>query len=121
MHGRRGCSRLLMLEARDACSGPTARNGEHITPPLYHNYLQGYSRRTLHSDCTQCTTHSLSLHPHPVGISTPNMLFILPMNGRPISSRGCGKKIGPRTRPYDCTAASIADGSVHCCLCYNQG
>ncbi len=40
-------------------------------------------------------TYSLSLHPHPVGISTPNMSSILPMNGHPISSRGCGKKIGP--------------------------
>ncbi|SJL05197.1 uncharacterized protein ARMOST_08563 [Armillaria ostoyae] len=28
-----------MLEARDACSGATTRNGGHITPPLYHDYL----------------------------------------------------------------------------------
>ncbi|KAJ7115955.1 FAD dependent oxidoreductase [Mycena epipterygia] len=30
---------VVMLEARDACSGATARNGGHITPPLYHDYL----------------------------------------------------------------------------------
>ncbi|KAJ8501749.1 hypothetical protein ONZ45_g12023 [Pleurotus djamor] len=30
--------RVVMLEARDACSGATARNGGHITPPLYHDY-----------------------------------------------------------------------------------
>ncbi|KAG9223281.1 hypothetical protein CCMSSC00406_0000030 [Pleurotus cornucopiae] len=30
--------RVIMLEARDACSGATARNGGHITPPLYHDY-----------------------------------------------------------------------------------
>ncbi|KAG9314934.1 FAD dependent oxidoreductase [Chiua virens] len=29
---------LLMLEARDACSGATGRNGGHISPPLYHDY-----------------------------------------------------------------------------------
>ncbi|KAJ7224226.1 nucleotide-binding domain-containing protein [Mycena pura] len=29
---------VVMLEARDACSGATARNGGHITPPLYHDY-----------------------------------------------------------------------------------
>ncbi|KAK0456960.1 hypothetical protein EV421DRAFT_1755804, partial [Armillaria borealis] len=28
-----------MLDGRDACSGATARNGGHITPPLYHHYL----------------------------------------------------------------------------------
>ncbi|KAJ6591583.1 FAD dependent oxidoreductase, partial [Mycena vulgaris] len=31
--------RVIMLEARDACSGATARNGGHITPLLYHDYL----------------------------------------------------------------------------------
>ncbi|KAJ7765416.1 nucleotide-binding domain-containing protein [Mycena maculata] len=30
---------IVMLEARDACSGATGRNGGHITPPLYHDYL----------------------------------------------------------------------------------
>ncbi|KAF4605698.1 hypothetical protein EYR40_004487 [Pleurotus pulmonarius] len=30
--------RVIMLEARDTCSGATARNGGHITPPLYHDY-----------------------------------------------------------------------------------
>jgi glycine/D-amino acid oxidase-like deaminating enzyme len=30
--------KVLMLEARDVCSGATARNGGHITPPLYHDY-----------------------------------------------------------------------------------
>ncbi|KAJ7612451.1 FAD dependent oxidoreductase [Mycena polygramma] len=30
---------IVMLEARDACSGATARNGGHITPPLFHDYL----------------------------------------------------------------------------------
>ncbi|KAG1727309.1 FAD dependent oxidoreductase [Suillus lakei] len=29
---------VLMLEARDACSGATGRNGGHISPPLYHDY-----------------------------------------------------------------------------------
>ncbi|KAF8913663.1 FAD dependent oxidoreductase [Mucidula mucida] len=29
---------VMMLEARDVCSGATARNGGHITPPLYHDY-----------------------------------------------------------------------------------
>ncbi|KAL0950489.1 hypothetical protein HGRIS_007300 [Hohenbuehelia grisea] len=32
--------RIVMLEARDACSGATARNGGHITPPLYHDYAE---------------------------------------------------------------------------------
>ncbi|KAJ7442267.1 FAD dependent oxidoreductase [Mycena latifolia] len=31
--------KVVMLEARDACSGATARNGGHITPLLYHDYL----------------------------------------------------------------------------------
>ncbi|KAI6039222.1 FAD dependent oxidoreductase [Pisolithus marmoratus] len=30
--------RVLMLEARDACSGATGRNGGHISPPLYHDW-----------------------------------------------------------------------------------
>ncbi|KAF7292844.1 FAD-dependent protein [Mycena indigotica] len=30
--------RVVMLEARDACSGATARNGGHITPNLYNDY-----------------------------------------------------------------------------------
>ncbi|THH10585.1 hypothetical protein EW145_g1235 [Phellinidium pouzarii] len=30
---------VLMLEARDACSGATGRNGGHVKPPLYHDYL----------------------------------------------------------------------------------
>ncbi|KAF9014268.1 FAD dependent oxidoreductase-domain-containing protein [Cyathus striatus] len=30
---------VVMLEARDTCSGATARNGGHITPWLYHDYL----------------------------------------------------------------------------------
>ncbi|KAG1740795.1 FAD dependent oxidoreductase [Suillus paluster] len=29
---------VLVLEARDACSGATGRNGGHISPPLYHDY-----------------------------------------------------------------------------------
>ncbi|TFK71733.1 DAO-domain-containing protein [Pluteus cervinus] len=29
---------VVMLEARDLCSGATGRNGGHITPPLYHDY-----------------------------------------------------------------------------------
>ncbi|KAI6107934.1 FAD dependent oxidoreductase [Pisolithus sp. B1] len=31
-------ARVLMLEARDACSGATGRNGGHISPPLYHDW-----------------------------------------------------------------------------------
>ncbi|KAH7910150.1 FAD dependent oxidoreductase [Hygrophoropsis aurantiaca] len=30
--------KVLMLDARDACSGATGRNGGHITPPLHHDY-----------------------------------------------------------------------------------
>ncbi|KAJ7504389.1 nucleotide-binding domain-containing protein [Mycena galericulata] len=30
---------VVMLEARDACSGATARNGGHISPLLYHDYF----------------------------------------------------------------------------------
>lgn len=29
---------VVMLEAHDACSGATGRNGGHINPPLYHDY-----------------------------------------------------------------------------------
>ncbi|CAL1696967.1 unnamed protein product [Somion occarium] len=32
--------RIVMLEARDICSGATARNGGHINPPLYHDYSE---------------------------------------------------------------------------------
>ncbi|PBK60005.1 hypothetical protein ARMSODRAFT_966397 [Armillaria solidipes] len=34
-----GSLEVVMLEAKDACSGATVRNGGHITPPLYHDYL----------------------------------------------------------------------------------
>lgn len=30
---------VLMIEARDACSGATGRNGGHVKPPLHHDYL----------------------------------------------------------------------------------
>ncbi|KAG1794184.1 FAD dependent oxidoreductase [Suillus plorans] len=30
--------RVVMLEARDVCSGATGRNGGHISPPLHHDY-----------------------------------------------------------------------------------
>ncbi|OCH94234.1 FAD dependent oxidoreductase [Obba rivulosa] len=33
-------TRVVMLEARDACSGATGRNGGHINPPLYHDYRE---------------------------------------------------------------------------------
>ncbi|KAH7910011.1 FAD dependent oxidoreductase-domain-containing protein [Hygrophoropsis aurantiaca] len=29
---------VVMLEARETCSGATGRNGGHINPPLYHDY-----------------------------------------------------------------------------------
>jgi len=29
---------VVMLEARDVCSGATGRNGGHVNPPLYHDY-----------------------------------------------------------------------------------
>ncbi|KAI0307404.1 FAD dependent oxidoreductase [Multifurca ochricompacta] len=32
--------RVLVLEARDVCSGATGRNGGHINPPLFHDYAQ---------------------------------------------------------------------------------
>ncbi|VDC07026.1 unnamed protein product [Peniophora sp. CBMAI 1063] len=31
--------KVLMLEARAACSGATGRNGGHVNPPLFHDYL----------------------------------------------------------------------------------
>ncbi|TFK57733.1 FAD dependent oxidoreductase [Heliocybe sulcata] len=33
-----GSLTIVMLEAREACSGATARNGGHINPPLWHDY-----------------------------------------------------------------------------------
>ncbi|PBK60027.1 hypothetical protein ARMSODRAFT_1069247, partial [Armillaria solidipes] len=33
-----GSMEVGMLEARDACSGATVRNGRHIMPTLYHDY-----------------------------------------------------------------------------------
>lgn len=30
--------RIVMLEAREVCSGATGRNGGHIKPPLHHDY-----------------------------------------------------------------------------------
>lgn len=36
---REGPPRVVMLEARDACSGATARNGGHISPVLYQDYI----------------------------------------------------------------------------------
>ncbi|KAL6301008.1 FAD dependent oxidoreductase [Sparassis latifolia] len=32
--------KVVMLEARDVCSGATARNGGHINAPLYHDYSE---------------------------------------------------------------------------------
>ncbi|KAI0757542.1 FAD dependent oxidoreductase [Daedaleopsis nitida] len=32
--------KIVMLEAREACSGATARNGGHINPPLYHDHAE---------------------------------------------------------------------------------
>ncbi len=34
-----GSLEVVMLEARDAYSGPTAQNGGHITPLRHHDYL----------------------------------------------------------------------------------
>ncbi|KAF7329921.1 FAD-dependent protein [Mycena kentingensis (nom. inval.)] len=31
-------TRVVMLEAREACSGATGRNGGHLTPDLFHDY-----------------------------------------------------------------------------------
>ncbi|KIJ08161.1 hypothetical protein PAXINDRAFT_89294 [Paxillus involutus ATCC 200175] len=38
-HAEGHAPKLVMLEARDACSGATGRNGGHISPPLYHDYI----------------------------------------------------------------------------------
>ncbi|KIK93832.1 hypothetical protein PAXRUDRAFT_828573 [Paxillus rubicundulus Ve08.2h10] len=38
-HAEGHAPRLVMLEAREACSGATGRNGGHISPPLYHDYM----------------------------------------------------------------------------------
>ncbi|KAI0358848.1 FAD dependent oxidoreductase [Trametes cingulata] len=35
---RESALKIVMLEARDVCSGATGRNGGHINPPLYHDY-----------------------------------------------------------------------------------
>ncbi|KZT24713.1 DAO-domain-containing protein [Neolentinus lepideus HHB14362 ss-1] len=35
-----GALTIVMLEAREACSGATARNGGHINPPLWHDYAE---------------------------------------------------------------------------------
>ncbi|KAI9065775.1 FAD dependent oxidoreductase [Trametes sanguinea] len=32
--------KIVMLEAREVCSGATGRNGGHINPPLYHDYAE---------------------------------------------------------------------------------
>ncbi|KAI0317894.1 FAD dependent oxidoreductase [Amylostereum chailletii] len=31
---------VIMLEARETCSGATGRNGGHVNPPLYHDYAK---------------------------------------------------------------------------------
>ncbi|EGO19425.1 hypothetical protein SERLADRAFT_453397 [Serpula lacrymans var. lacrymans S7.9] len=38
LFGENDSLHVVMLEARDACSGATGRNGGHINPPLYHDY-----------------------------------------------------------------------------------
>ncbi|KAJ3864158.1 FAD dependent oxidoreductase [Lentinula novae-zelandiae] len=43
--------RIVMLEAREVCSGATARNGGHITPAWYHQYpelVKTYGKETAH-------------------------------------------------------------------------
>ncbi|THH27943.1 hypothetical protein EUX98_g6242 [Antrodiella citrinella] len=35
-----GTLNIVMLEARDVCSGATGRNGGHVNPPLYHDYVE---------------------------------------------------------------------------------
>ncbi|KAJ7890489.1 FAD dependent oxidoreductase [Mycena olivaceomarginata] len=37
--GSNSLPQIVMLEARDACSGATGRNGGHITPLVFHDYL----------------------------------------------------------------------------------
>ncbi|KAI0791675.1 FAD dependent oxidoreductase-domain-containing protein [Abortiporus biennis] len=44
-----GKLRIVILEARDVCSGATARNGGHINPPLYQDYqglVKKYGEKT---------------------------------------------------------------------------
>ncbi|CCM03701.1 uncharacterized protein FIBRA_05847 [Fibroporia radiculosa] len=38
--GRTDNVTIVMLEAREVCSGATGRNGGHINPPLYHDYTE---------------------------------------------------------------------------------
>ncbi|PPR02295.1 hypothetical protein CVT24_011632 [Panaeolus cyanescens] len=41
LHGQdAGKPRIVMLEARDLCSGATGRNGGHISPNIYNEYIQ---------------------------------------------------------------------------------
>ncbi|KAF8641546.1 hypothetical protein AX16_009923 [Volvariella volvacea WC 439] len=41
LHSKDGESlHVVMLEAREICSGATGRNGGHITPPLYQEYVE---------------------------------------------------------------------------------
>ncbi|KAJ3850030.1 FAD dependent oxidoreductase [Lentinula lateritia] len=43
--------RIVMLEAREVCSGATARNGGHITPAWYHQYpelVKTYGKEIAH-------------------------------------------------------------------------
>lgn len=47
-HGPPGL-RVLVLEARDVCSGATGRNGGHISGPLFHDYSQLKSEFGLES------------------------------------------------------------------------
>ncbi|KAI0761166.1 FAD dependent oxidoreductase [Trametes elegans] len=32
--------KIVILEAREVCSGATGRNGGHVNPPLYHDYTE---------------------------------------------------------------------------------
>ncbi|KAF9014891.1 FAD dependent oxidoreductase-domain-containing protein [Cyathus striatus] len=43
-----GPLQVVMLEAREICSGATGRNGGHITPLLYHDYLQLKHKYGMH-------------------------------------------------------------------------
>ncbi|KAF8266643.1 FAD dependent oxidoreductase [Lactarius quietus] len=47
-HGPPGL-RVLVLEARDVCSGATGRNGGHLNGPLFHDYAQLKSEFGLES------------------------------------------------------------------------
>ncbi|KAI0369882.1 FAD dependent oxidoreductase [Pilatotrama ljubarskyi] len=40
--------KIVMLEARDVCSGATGRNGGHINPPLYHDYNELEEKYGVH-------------------------------------------------------------------------